>query len=345
MGESNPSEIDPQVVDDLRIVEQGCQILAAFGSRTEFWESFTLLKTGREAYHAEIERLTARRASADGVKVDPAILQKLALIKEQLLPLARQLREFLGKAPGGILDGMKQDLALVFLMGSAKARQSVARWVSNPGGSADEANLRLKILSRLVDGYRRALLDARMQGAPPPAAPDTTVRSMAPVTVKLKGEFVDDLRYVERCRRMFEKVDPVKGWDIVCLILMQRDETRTLIDQMTHLKDHGQPGEYAGVAARLRNMLKQTRAQFNTIALPVGVYLTSIFGNFGDEADELALAFLIASSQGRHRAKQWLDDPELCRGEATASMNGLRNRAARYLDAAKNMPQSTVAGS
>jgi hypothetical protein len=343
MGDSKPSEIDPQVVDDLRIVEQGCQLLAASGARTEFWESFTLLKTGRQAYHAEIDRLTAKRRQGEDPKVDPAILKQLSRIKEQLLPLARQLREFLKASPAGILDGMKQDLALVFLMGSAKARHSVARWVSNPSGSADESNLRLKILSRLVDGYRRALLDARMQGAPAPATPDTVVRSMAPVTIKLKAEFVDDLRYVERCRQMFEKIDPVKGWDIVCLVLMQREETRYLIDQMTQLRTNGAPGEYAGVASRLRTMLKQVRSQFNTIAMPVAVYLTGLFGNFGDEADELALAFLIASSQGRHRARQWLDDPELCRGEATASMNGLKSRAVRYLDAVKNMPLRTPA--
>jgi hypothetical protein len=344
MGDSNPSEIDPQVVDDLRIVEQGCQVLAGCGVRTEFWESFTLLKIGREAYHAEIDRLNSRRRAGEEAKLDPAILQKIALIKEQLLPLARALREFLGKSSAGMLDGMKQDLALVFLMGSAKARQSVARWVSNPGGTADESTLRLKILSRLVDGYRRALLDARMQGAPPPASPDTVVRSMAPVTIKLKAEFVDDLRYVERGRRLFEKIDPVRGWDIICLILMQRAETRHLIDEMTLLKTDGKPGEFAGVAHRLRTMLKQVRAQFNTIALPLGVYFTSLFGNFGGDADELALAFLIASSQGRHRAKQWLDDPDLCRGEATASMNGLRVRAVRYLDAVKHLPQSTAAG-
>ena len=114
---------------------------------------------------------------------------------------------------------------------------------------------------------------------------------------------------------------------------MQRDETRRTIDELLQLKSHGKPGEFAGSAHRLREQLKQVRQQFDAVALPVGAYLKTIFGKFEGPSDELALAFLIASSQGRHRARQWLDDPELCRGEATASMNGLRSRATSYLQA------------
>src|SRR5262249_40197737 len=123
------SEVDPQTVDDLRLVEAGCQILGAAGARAEFWESFTLLKVGREAYQAEIDRLVMMRNKGNEVKVVSSLLDKLKEIKTQLAPLARQLREFLGRAQVGLLDGMKQDLALVFLMGSAKARESVSRWV------------------------------------------------------------------------------------------------------------------------------------------------------------------------------------------------------------------------
>jgi hypothetical protein len=104
------------------------------------------------------------------------------------------------------------------------------------------------------------------------------------------------------------------------------------------LKVDGKPGEFAGALYRFRTRLKDIRSQFDPVALPVGVYLKSIFGTFGGDADELALAFLMASSQGRHRAKQWLDDPELCRGEASASMNGLRTRAEYYLDAMVKLP-------
>jgi hypothetical protein len=337
------SEIDPQIIEDLRTVEQGCQILGSCGARAEFWESFTLLKTGRDAYLAEVDRLEALRKVGGDARLSPDISQKLGYIKNELAPLARQLREFLGRSPAGILDGMKQDLALVFLMGSQKARQSVARWVRDPAGTSVESGLRLRILSKLVDGYRRALLDARKLGTPVRSSPDTTVRNMRPTTVRLKPEFIDDLRVVEQGRKLFENIEALPTWNLLCLILMQRDETRRAIQELQQLKESGKPGEFAGAAYRLRGQLKQVREQLDSLALPVGAYLKIVFGTFGGPADELALAFLIASSQGRHRARQWLDDPELCRGEATASMNGLRSRAVAYLDAvAQNLRATPV---
>jgi hypothetical protein len=336
------SDIDPQTVDDLRIVEQGSQLLAACGTRAEFWESFTLLKIGRSAFQSELDRLAARRKESGDAKVDPLMVQKLGQIKTQLSPLARQLREFLAKSSAGMLDGMKQDLALVFLMGSSKARQSVARWVNDPAGNQAESALKLKILSRMVDGYRRALLEARREGSPPPAQPDTTVRAMSPSSTRLKPEFIDDLRYLDRSRQVQGLPEGSPGWDLVCLMLLEREETRLIIEELVQLKSSGKPGEFAGTSARLRTKLKQLHDQHDAIALPVLTYLRSVFGVFEGRADDLALAFLVASPQGRHRAKQWLDDPELCRGEATASMNGLRTRALSYLDALKHLPQSAA---
>ena len=71
------SEIDPQVVEDLRRVEQGCQILGACNVRAEFWEGFTLLKTGRDAFQAEIERLDGERRKGAETKLATELAQKL----------------------------------------------------------------------------------------------------------------------------------------------------------------------------------------------------------------------------------------------------------------------------
>lgn len=331
------SEVDAQTVDDLRIVEQGCQILGAAGVRIEFWEGFTLLKIGRDAFQAETERLTLMRKKGAEVKVVSSMSDKLKDVKSQLSPLAKQLREFLGKSPAGILDGMKQDLALVFLMGSAKARQSVQKWVSDPTGSAADSALKLKILSRLVDAYRKALLEARRDNVAP-AEKDTTIRSMSPATVKLKPEFIEDLRRLESCKKLLTTLTPPPAWDLYCLLLAQPEEARRTMEELEHLKVNGKPGEFAGTLYRMRSMLQQVRTQHEPMGVPLRKYLLTLFPSYGSQSDDLAFSFLVSSSQGRYRAKQWLEDPELCKGEATASMNGLRTRALAYLDAARHLP-------
>jgi len=336
------SEVEPQIVDDLRVVEQGCQILGAAGARVEFWEGFTLLKVGRDAFTAETERLVNMRKKGGEVKVVSSLTDKLLDIKTQLSPLAKQLREFLGKSPAGILDGMKQDLALVFLMGSAKARGSLTRWFADPTGTAAESTLKLKILSRLVDAYRKALLEARRDNVPT-AQKDTTIRSMSPATVKLKPEFVEDLRRLNTCRQLLAGTTPAPGWELYALLLMQPEETRRTMEELEYLKGNGKPGEFAGTLYRMRGQLKEVRAQNEPTGAPIRAYLKKLFPGATVEADELAFAFLMSSSQGRYRAKQWLEDPELCRGEATASMNGLRTRALAYLDAVKHLPAKVAA--
>src|SRR5947208_58142 len=133
------SEVEPQIVDDLRVVEQGCQILGAAGARLEFWEGFTLLKVGRDAFYAE----TVRR---DNI---------------------------------------------------------------------------------------------------PPAQKDTTIRSMSPATVKLKPEFVEDLRRLNTCRQLMAGTTPAPGWELYALLLMQPEETRRTMEELEYLKGNGKPGEFA----------------------------------------------------------------------------------------------------
>ncbi|HZE98110.1 MAG TPA: hypothetical protein VE981_13855 [Planctomycetota bacterium] len=336
------SEVDAQIVDDLRIVEQGCVILGAAGARAEFWESFTLLKVGRSAYQAEVERLVLMRSKGAEAKVVSSLTDKLKDIKLQLAPLARQLREFLGKYQSEIVDGMKQDLALVFLMGSAKARASVGRWLEDPLGTQGESTLRLRILARLVDAYRKSLLEARRDNLAP-VEKDTTVRSMSRQSVRLKPEFIEDLRRLESCRKYMSGWTPPATWDFYSLLIALSEETRRTLEEIEHLKINGKPGEFAGALYRLRGMLKQVRSQHDPMAGPLRAYFAKLFPSFGSDADELAFAFLISSSQGRYRAKQWLEDPELCRGEASASVNGLRTRALAYLDAVKHFPSKVAA--
>jgi hypothetical protein len=136
---------------------------------------------------------------------------------------------------------------------------------------------------------------------------------------------------------------PAPGWELYCLLLMQPEETRRTMGELEYLKGNGKPGEFAGTLYRMRGMLKEVRSQYESTGAPIRGYLKKLFPGATVEADELAFSFLMSSSQGRYRAKQWLEDPELCRGEATASMNGLRTRALAYLDAVKHLPAKVAA--
>jgi len=64
-------------------------------------------------------------------------------------------------------------------------------------------------------------------------------------------------------------------------------------------------------------------------------YLTQIFGAWRGPAEEVTVALIVASSQGRHRVKQWLEDPELCREDASRFVAGLRQRAMESLEPAR----------
>jgi hypothetical protein len=306
----NLSKVDPRVLEDFRIVEQGCTLFRSAGVDAEFWQTFILLKTNRDRVQAEIDRLSG--LSGRGA-LDPRILEGLAKIKAKHGLLVRKMGVFLGQSSLH-LDGERANLAIVFLMGSPQ----VSRWVTDPEGSATEYGPRLKTIGRLVEAYRTELFKAQV------AAPRA---SENPVDPAGKPDFVNDLRRVDRCRRLLEALEPVLGWELNYLLLTARSETRRMMVELER------PGEFPGAADRFRQDLLRVRAQHGDFVKDLRAYLDKLYGGWGGEEDELALSFLMASSQGRARARQWMDEPDLNRGEATASMNGLRKRARGYLGA------------
>src|SRR4029077_4051090 len=102
--------------------------------------------------------------------------QLSALLKERLNGIRAELGTLAGQITGYLLtsencpvEPENVDFAVVFIMGSAKARASAARWVSDPAGSAADASLKLRILSTLVHHCIEAL-DHPTAAPPPPEA-------------------------------------------------------------------------------------------------------------------------------------------------------------------------------
>ncbi len=333
MGDSAPEGVDAQVLADLLAVEQGCVLLGQAGARAEFWEAYTLLKTSREDVRAELDRLSRLRLEGQPAKVDPLLAEKLRGIRSELGPIAYALRRYLTRAAPE-LDSLRADLALVLFMGSAKGRAAADRWTAAPDASLAEATLRMKVMGRLVDAYRGALLEARRAG-PATAAPASTGESRpSGATVRLRPQLVKDLHRAAEGRLLLKDLEPGVGWELLLLMITDAESTRRSLTELEQLQKSGKPGEFAGAAYNVRQRLQHVRAQNGDLVRSLGTYLKTLYGTWAGESDDLALVLLITEEEGRHRARQWLEDPELCRGEAMAAMNGMRSRARLHLEAA-----------
>jgi hypothetical protein len=330
--------VDPLVVEDLRYVERVAPLFGGPGARSEFWEVFTLLKSNRDAFMAEAARLEAAKKAGSPASLDPALLEKLRAIRKDYFPLARELRGFLEKLPTP-LDGMRLELGLVLTMASTRGREAALRWVADPVNQAPDALPRVLVMTRLVDQYRKALLEQKMAAPPPPA--DDPLTAAVPVKLedkplRIHPQFLGDLR---AGRRFVELLSggrqAVELWEAVGFILTDRVTAAGALRELQRLKRAGKPGEFAGEVFRTRERIAELRGKLARFVGDLRAYLVRLFGKWEGEIEELVLAFIAASARGRHRARQWLDDPELCKDEAARFVADLRSRAGDYREALK----------
>jgi hypothetical protein len=334
--------VDPLVVEDLRLVERTAAHFGSPGMRPEFWELFTLLKSNRDAFVAEALRLEAARKAGEAAAVDPGLLEKLRQIRKDYFPLARELRVFLQKTEVP-LDGMRLELGLVLTMASTRGREAALRWVADPVHQAPEAMPRIRVMTRLVDQYRKALLEQMMAAPPPPADDPLPAPVPAPAAkpedkpLRIHPQFLGDLR---AGRRFVELLSigrqPVELWEAVGFILVDRASAAAALRELQRLKRAGKPGEFAGETFRTRERLKELRGKLGRFVGDLRAFFIRTFGTWEGEIEELVLAFIAASARGRHRARQWLDDPELCKDEAARFVADLRSRAGEYREALKD---------
>jgi hypothetical protein len=384
MGDSE-HKIDAEIVEDLLCVERCSTFLGAGPLRPEFWEVFTLLKSNRDHVLGEVKRLTELRASGQPATISLDLHEKLLDIRREFYGLASDLRPFLSKHEG-MRDGMRLELALVFIMGSRRARDAAVKWIADPAAHAVEASVRVRLMGRLADAYCRALLEARkaspaappsstyasevtvirhapgpaasppppafappfppapepdiilrpqeapppapLPPAPPPPAPAPKVQAETRVTARLHPQFIEDYELVQRIRRLLEGPrPPPPPWEIHALVSFRRAEIPAYLDDLERLRRSGKPGEFAGASYALREKIREAMSKYEALAGSLRGYLEKVMSGWKGEAEEIAMAILLGSSHGRHRAKQWLDDPDVCRNEAASLMKSLLDRA------------------
>ncbi|HYF01447.1 MAG TPA: hypothetical protein VEJ18_21170 [Planctomycetota bacterium] len=323
MPESTATLADPSVIDDLRLVERTARHFIFGGLRPEFWEAYTLLRTDRAAYLAEAERLERARKGGGTAAPSPELMENLRLIRRDYHPLTRPLRGMIERLLG-TTDGLQLEFLLVLIMGSARGRETAMQWIADPAAHERQAKLRLRAMSKLVDAYRKALMEHQRQAPPPPAGD----AAGGPPALQPPPRLAEDVR---SSRKILEILDgmkpPARLWEILGLLMARRAETTQTALELHRLRRDGQPGEFAGTAFRFRERIDQVRQRYGTLVQALHEFVHRLLEEPPDPTlEEVVVASLVVASAGRQRGRQWLEDPSRARAEALAYVDAVRAR-------------------
>jgi hypothetical protein len=145
-------------------------------------------------------------------------------------------------------------------------------------------------------------------------------------------EILEDVRRVEQCRKIFEEThQEIEVWEVFCLVMLDPDGTRTLMEQTLHLKETGDAAGYMDGALKLFDRLLKIRAQHGKLVRDLRSFLVTLqIGTFGKETMEMALGFIVASGRGRDRALLWIAEPSRYKSEAAGRLEDVVSRTMNY---------------
>jgi hypothetical protein len=174
--------------------------------------------------------------------------------------------------------------------------------------------------------------------APPPAAPSNgpATASASPVSLILprgvNPEILEDVRRVEQCRQIFKEThQEIEVWEVFCLVMLDPDGTRILVEQTLGMKQKGNAQGFMDGALQLFDRLLKLRAQYTKFVRDLRGYLATLqIGSFGKETTEMALGFIVASARGRERAQMWIQEPSRYKSEAAGRLEDVVSRTMNY---------------
>ena len=184
-------------------------------------------------------------------------------------------------------------------------------------------------------------IEAPAKPPPPPPRPKTEIprpkpRTEAPAPVSLPPgvdpDILEDVRRVEQCRAIFEEThQQIEVWEVFLLVMLDRDATKAKVEKILILKKNGEKQPFTESALQLFDDLLKMRAQYGRLVRPLRDFLSTLqVGTFGKDVTEMAMGFIMASSRGRERATQWMENPKFYKQEASGRYEDLISRTMKY---------------
>lgn len=155
-----PVGVDPDVLEDIRCIEECRGILTDHQHKVEPWELFLLVLGGQSASRAGVDDLLALKKSGDAPKLAggaKALYDKLMGLRMKYGPMVYRLEEFMEAMHVGNFGRETMDMAVGFIVGSARGRERAQAWLADPAGLQQEASGRLEDVISRVMRYQTAL--------------------------------------------------------------------------------------------------------------------------------------------------------------------------------------------
>jgi hypothetical protein len=295
------SDSDKALIDDLKLAEDARLLFRELGFALELWEALRLARTEHVTLTCEMERLEKLRKQGRSPSLGGLIIDSIDQMRKKLQQRVRNYREVL-RTSNVAGDSVRLDLLAGLL----------AQHPTLP--TAGE----IMALSAQVDRCRLAMLQR----------PSTEIRKApaAPLPDDVNPDLLEDLRSAERLRLSFGPASPgIELWEAMSLSLADRAAAGQAAELLRARRSDD------GSLIRVLERILDVRTRHSRLAIKLRNYLNHLpIGKYNRDLMELAFGFLLASSEGRCRAEQWLEDPQRFLREAAIRVEGVIGKAQKY---------------
>jgi len=155
-----PRGVNPEVLEDVRRVDQCRKIFEETHQEIEVWEVFCLVMLDGEGTKGLLEQTLQAKDKANASAFSDgamALFDRLIKIRAQHGKFVRELRGYLGQLPVGSFGKETMEMALGFIVASGRGRDRAQLWLAEPNRYKQEAAGRLEdVISRTMN-YQTAL--------------------------------------------------------------------------------------------------------------------------------------------------------------------------------------------
>jgi hypothetical protein len=156
-----PRGVNPEVLEDVRRVDQCRKIFEETGQQIEVWEVFCLVMLDADYTKSALEKLLHLKTAGGDRQgfIDGALelFDRLLKLRAQHGKFVRDLRAFLATLPVGTFGRETMEMALGFIVASGRGRDRALLWLAEPHRYRPEAAGRLEdVISRTMN-YQTAL--------------------------------------------------------------------------------------------------------------------------------------------------------------------------------------------